>query len=325
VWTAEGQVAASRLRPTADASLRGGSAYFFSLVRSGRTVSSRTELDGRSPGFITELGFVPRVDVHEATQTVTYTSRPAKALNDWGPTIVLERVWAHDGTSLDWRARPSLAFNFQRSTTLGAFAQASRITLRPGDVPNLATPTALRPDTWGVNASSSPRPAWSISVSFTGGHAINFAPAGVRGLETGTHGGVRIGLGLRPLTPLRIENTWLRTSLGLDEGRAFVSDILRTQWAWQFTREWSLRFIGQYDSTRADSTLSSIAPRLNFNADVLLTKLINPWTAFYLGYNGNAQNIVLQETNGVRSLRRADALALDGWQVFAKWSHLLRW
>jgi hypothetical protein len=326
VWTAEAQLATSRFTSaTAGTFSTDGSAYLFTLVRGGRTLTARTEVDGRSGDFVTDLGFLPRVGVHEATQTVTYTARPAQALADWGPTVLVERVWAHDGTPLDWRLRPSVAFNFQRSTNLAAFAQASRVILRPGDLPGLAAPAPFRPDTWGFNASSSPRPAWSTSVSFTGGRNINFAPAAPRAPETGRHANARIAVGLRPLTPLRIENTWLRTSLDLEPGRAFVSDILRTQWAWQFTREWSVRFIGQYDRTRTDPALSSVTPRRNVNVDVLLMKLINPWTALYVGYNGNAQNVELHDAGGIRSLRRTGALSVDGWQVFAKWSHLLRW
>jgi hypothetical protein len=67
VWTADGQLAISRLEAAAAES---GSAYFLALSRNGRTVSARTEIDGRSPDFVADLGFVPRVDVHEITQTL---------------------------------------------------------------------------------------------------------------------------------------------------------------------------------------------------------------------------------------------------------------
>jgi hypothetical protein len=281
---------------------------------------------GRSPGFVAELGFVPRVDVHAATQTLTYTSRPARALSDWGPTVLLERVWAHDGTPLDWRARSSMAFNFQRSTSLLAFVEATGVTLRPGDAPNLAGPLEFRPDTWGLVAGTSPRPSWSASVDLTAGRAINFEPAGDRVPALGDHLGARLAVGIRPLTPLRIDNTWLRTSLTLDGRRAFVTDIVRTQWAWQFTREWSLRFIGQYDATTANQALVTIAPRRNLNADVLLTRLVNPWTALYVGVNSNRQDLALVESAaGTRVLQRTSALNVDAWQVFVKWSHLIRW
>jgi hypothetical protein len=326
VWTTEGQWAISRFNAGSSGNEQDGTAYLLAIARNGRTVTSRTEIDGRSEQFVTELGFVPRVDVHEATQTFTYTFRPAQALSDWGPTMLLERAWAYDGSPLDWRARPSVTFNFQRSTTLGAFAEASRVTLRPGDAPNVNSPLALRADTWGFNVGTSPRPAWSLSASLARGRAINFTPAGFSPPDTAEHASVRVNVALRPLTPLRIENTWLRTSLGHGNTRAFATDIIRTQWAWQFTKEWSLRFIGQYDDTRPVAERSAVTPRTNFNADVLLTRLINPWTALYVGYNRNAQNLALIDTaDEGRILRRTGALAPDAWQVFAKWSYLFRW
>ncbi len=326
VWTAEGQYATSRLAPVLDAGGQEGSAYLAALSRGGRTVTSRTELGGRSSGFVTDLGFVPRIDAHEASQSLTYTMRPAKALSDWGPTALLQRAWAHDGTPLDWRVRPSLSFGFRRSTSLDAFVEASHVKLRPGDAPNVTYDLDLRPDTWGVDASTSPRPAWSAAVTVARGRAINFAPAAGARPGTGDHMSSRVTLGLRPLTPLRIENTWLHTTLGLGGRLAFATDIVRSQWAWQVTREWSLRFIAQYDHTRTDASLSTVSARRNLNADVLVTRLINPWTALYVGYNGNAQNLALVDagTEG-RVLRRTATLASDGWQVFVKWSHLLQW
>jgi len=326
VWTADGQYAVSRLARAESADADDGSAYLIALSRNGRTVTSRTELDGRSERFATELGFVPRIDVHEASHSLTYTFRPAATLTDWGPTLLLERAWAHDGTPLDWRARPSLDFNFQRSTSFGGFIDASHVTLRPGDGPNVAGNLALRPATWGVNASTSPRPAWSASIAVARGEAINFAPADGRAPGMGDLASAQVSVAVRPLTPLRIENTWLRTTLDMANRRAFGTDIVRTQWAWQFTREWSVRFIAQYDDTRTDPARSSVAPRRNLNTDLLLTRLINPWTALYAGYNINAQNLALIESErDERILRRTTALAPDGWQVFVKWSHLLRW
>jgi hypothetical protein len=324
VWSAEGQLAASRWAAPESAP-DVGSAYLFSLSRTGRTVTAATRLEGASADFTSELGFIPRTDFHLASQHVTYTARPASTVSDWGPTLHFERIWAHDGTPLDWRARPSLSFNLVKSTTFEAFVEQSRVVLRPDDVLNVRHPMTFDPSTWGVSASSSPKPAWSISGSFAGGRAINLSPAGARLPETGEHLNVRLALGLRPLTPLRIDNTWLGTELSLPDGRAFRTDIVRSRWAWQFTREWSLRVIAQYDSTRTDSALTTIRPRRNLNADVLLTRLLNPWTALYVGYNGNAQNVELLESGGVRSLRRTHGLSSDAWQVFVKWSHLLRW
>lgn len=326
VWSAAAQWAASRWISRRGEAVENGSAYVLSLARGGRTVTATTRIEGASQDFVSELGFVPRVDFHQASQSVTYTARPASTLNDWGQTLLVERVWSDDGTPLDWRARPSIDFNFTRSSNVSAFVERSRITLRPSDAPNVSAAFRVDPNTWGFTASTSPRPAWSLAANLVFGDAVNFDPAGTHRPDTGAHMTARITAGLRPLTPLRIDNTWLRTQLRMHEGRAFVTDIVRTRWAWQFTREWSLRVIAQYESTERDPQLTTIAPRRNVNIDVLLTRLLNPWTALYVGYNGNAQNIeLIGLADGGRAIRRTDALAPDSWQVFVKWSHLLRW
>jgi hypothetical protein len=322
VWTSDAQIAVSSVTANEDADT--GSAYLAAVSRNGRTVSMRTQVDGRSPDFTTDLGFVPRLDVHQFTQTLNYTLRPAKTITDWGPSIYVDRVWAFDGTPLDWRARPGLSISMRQSTSLGFFAEASRVTLRPGDAPNVRMPMAFRPDTWNVNAGTSPRPQLTFSADVTGGKAVNFNPAVGHAPDLGDYRRTRLSINLRPLTPLRIDNVWLRASLDAAAGRAFTSTILRTQWAWQFSREWSLRFIGQYDDTSVDPALSSLAPRRNLNADVLLTRLINPWTALYVGYNGNGQNIELIEEPGGARLQRGNELQRDAWQVFVKWSYLWR-
>jgi hypothetical protein len=237
---------------------------------------------------------------------------------------MVERRWAHDGMPLDWRARPGLSINMRRSTSFSVFAERSDVTLRPIDAPNLSVPTVFRPNTWAMVASTSPRPAWGASLDVTAGKAINFAPAAATPPQLGDQMNVRLNLSVRPLTPLRIANTWLYASLNMRGARAFASHTLRTQWAWQFTREWSLRFIGQYDSVSIDPLRSSLTPRRNLNADVLLTRLINPWTALYVGYNGNGQNLELIETDRIRRLQRTHDLTRDAWQVFVKWSYLWR-
>jgi hypothetical protein len=323
LWTADGQFAMSRLET--DAANDTGSAYYAALSRNARTLTTRTLIEGRSSDFATDLGFVPRVGVHTVTQTMNYTLRPAKTVNDWGPSLIAERTWAFDGTPLDWRVRPGLSMNMRRSTSFTAYKEASHVTLRPGDALNVRAPITFRPDTWAITASSSPRPQFGAAFEMTAGKAVNFNPAGALAPDLGAYTRTRLSLSVRPMTQVRIENTWLRAALDTSGEPAFVSNIVRTQWAWQFTREWSVRFIGQYDAVDTDATRSSLAPRRNLNADVLLTRLINPWTALYAGYNGNGQNLELLDNGTNTSLRRTATLRRDGWQVFVKWSHLLRW
>src|SRR6185369_11268943 len=100
---------------------------------------------------------------------------------------------------------------------------------------------------------------------------------------------------ISPLAPLRIDTTYLLTRLrdrSSDAG-VFVNHILRSKWNWQFTRELSLRTIVQWDTVRANPMLTSLESRRHLNADVLVAYQVNPWTALYVGYNGNLDNLAL--------------------------------
>jgi hypothetical protein len=61
------------------------------------------------------------------------------------------------------------------------------------------------------------------------------------------------------------------------------------------------------------------------NGDLLLTYLINPWTAFYLGYNGNYDNIEIIGKEPNREIVRTDGdLLRDARQIFIKASYMFR-
>ena len=82
----------------------------------------------------------------------------------------------------------------------------------------------------------------------------------------------------------------------------------------------------RYDRTRANPQLSSLEEETeNLNADLLVTYLVNPWTALYLGYNTNYQNLELEEApGGSQVVRTEDDLSNDAKQLFVKLSYLFR-
>jgi len=64
---------------------------------------------------------------------------------------------------------------------------------------------------------------------------------------------------------------------------------------------------------------------MNFNADFLLTYLVHPGTAIYVGYNSNLQNLdrrLLPTPSGLLTTR--DDFINDGRQFFVKVSYLFR-
>jgi hypothetical protein len=71
--------------------------------------------------------------------------------------------------------------------------------------------------------------------------------------------------------------------------------------------------------------LSSLSPTKNFNADFLITYLVHPGTAIYVGYNSNLQNLdrrLLPTPTGL--LTTPDSFINDGRQFFVKASYLYR-
>ena len=59
-----------------------------------------------------------------------------------------------------------------------------------------------------------------------------------------------------------------------------------------------------------------------FNADFLITYLVHPGTALYVGYNSDLQNLNVQP--GVRVFPRANGYLNDSRQFFVKASYLFR-
>ena len=117
-------------------------------------------------------------------------------------------------------------------------------------------------------------------------------------------------LTLRPIKPLKIENTYLFERLRTTEnaysflqsqfpgaGRSIFNDhILRSKWNWQFTPQLSARVILQYNSLLAGtpgvgSPYTWLPTSKEFNADFLITYLVHPGTAVYVGYNSDLQNL----------------------------------
>jgi hypothetical protein len=105
---------------------------------------------------------------------------------------------------------------------------------------------------------------------------------------------------------------------------AFDNHIGRGKLSWQPTPRLTLRSIVQYNSLVTDPSLTSLQETKNLNVDLLATYLVNPWTALYVGYNDNQNNLRLMPTDGASELVRTDRLGPDSWQFFVKVSYLLR-
>lgn len=164
-------------------------------------------------------------------------------------------------------------------------------------------------------------------VNYSWGTRINFFPPDNQKPVLANLTSSNLEFTLRPLTALRIDKTYILTRLR-DRGSGasiFNNHIIRSKWNYQFNRELSLRVILQYNTVLANPEFTALDTTKNFNADFLITYLINPGTALYIGYNGNAQNIDLLPTDsGTEISRPRRRFINDAKQFFVKFSYLFR-
>jgi hypothetical protein len=276
-----------------------------------------------SPGFVTVPGFVNRVDLRSAAQRASYFFRPRKGwIVAWGAGMGNRTAFDHEGTRLDTDYQPFLGIQARGQTTMIVVPyEEVRERLRPQDFNFLGFDIPANHDYHEHGSYSSIQtsyfPRVTMGATYRWGDGVNFvasptAPAPLLDLPFLAHAETASGLlTLRPVKPLKIENTYLFERLrateaayllaqeatsGVGKG-IFNNHIVRSKWNWQFTPQLSLRMIFQYNSVLANTPGNTIFPytylptEKQFNADVLVTYLIHPGTAIYVGYNSDLQNL----------------------------------
>ncbi len=104
----------------------------------------------------------------------------------------------------------------------------------------------------------------------------------------------------------------------------FADWILREKVNYQFSRALSLRAIVDYAAVDRDARLTRVALERHAAVDVLLTYLVNPGTALYVGYRDGFENLAIRP-GSPPTLYRTDAPTTSvGRQLFAKISYLVQ-
>lgn len=329
-WTASGQAVVSSTKHL-DGSYQAGPADRFNLQRTGYHFNYDLNYNDVSPGFQTRTGFVNRVDIRSLGQMASYVFRPAKSkvVVDWGPTLLLQQVWDHSGLRLDSTFEPGLTVDLPASTYLQVQPYTNfHERLRPsdgfGNLTNQDYAEHLTSLYWGTSYFKQV----TVGGQYAFGELVNFAPAsGAPVLAKGDT--AALSFSYRPFSALKVDNTYLFNRLREEQsGHAiFNNHIFRSKWNWQFTRELSARAIVEYATTLANPGYTSLATTKNLNADFLITYLVHPGTAIYLGYNSNQQNLDprLQTDTFGNLLRTQDRLINDGRLIFIKVSWLFRY
>ena len=324
-WGAAGQAVRS-WNDSVDGSSENGAAYLAQLRRTGRKFELNMTYEDISPEFRTLTGFIPRVDFRKTELTTHYYFRPeGKVLIAWGPQLTLLESWDHDGTRLDSIVAPGIFFDLQKRTNLRLEFFDFHERVRPVDFPVLQDNVDFSTPAWRLEFQTSYWKWGTLEMNYETGKDINFVPPPGQIPFRADRTFLSTELVLRPLQRLQLRNSYLFTALRSEESTIFNDHIVSVRANYQFTRALSLRLILQYETTITNPGLTSLEDRRNLNADVLFTYLLNPWTALYVGYNGNRQNLNLIEENGRPHIIRTRGTFLnDANQFFMKFSYLFR-
>jgi hypothetical protein len=315
-----------------------------------------------SPGVVSIPGFINRVDIRETTQEADYRFRPRKGwVVDWGPSVTARYDFDHTGLRLDTDYGPYFAIQGRGQTVILLRPyEELRERLRPQDfcfygyalscAPTFLGDQDYHEHTSGASIQTGYFKKVTLLASYYWGEGVNFVAPPPAPLETPTplnhpflasQDTAQASLTFRPVKPLKIENTYLfdrlraTTSTYLFEqaqfpgaGRGIFNDhILRSKWNWQFTPQLSVRLILQYNALLAGtpgvgSPYTYLPTSKQFNADFLITYLVHPGTAIYVGYNSDLQNLNVQPGVGVFSAPKN--YLNDSRQFFVKASYLFR-
>ncbi len=325
-WTT-GLAAVSSATRFSDDTRESGPAYEVQVNRQGRQFNADLRYSERSAEFVTLTGFNPRRDIRDITGQSSYAFRPEG--DYWismTPALTLGRITDRQGKRLESFYSPVLGWEFVGQTFVDLEYKSERVRLRPSEAQVVADRDFKRHTIGGAFRTS-----FIPEIEFEGrhfrGNDVNHSPAPGQEASMQNWSSTDITLTVRPLTRLSIANRYFFTKLADRETDAtiFNDHIVRSRWNWQFTRELSVRLILQYEFILVNPAFTSLEKRKNINTDLLFSYQVNAWTALYVGYNGNAQNIdLIQTSTGSRIVRTENEFISDGRQFFAKFSYLVR-
>lgn len=316
-WTIQGQAAVSDTEQIGGQRLRDAT-YSANVGRDSRQFSYQLDYTDIGKDFATTLGFIPRTDIRQATQFVTYRWRPKTgALLSYGPNSFVQATWDHTGQLQDWSVRFPFEMSFKSQTGIfirrtEGMERFSGIEFREHENLFSFFTSYLRWMDVGVFALTSTRP--------------NFFPA--QGLTPfiANARDAQLSLTFRPASGLLLDETYIYSHL--DSGHAlgptrtiFDNHIVRSRANYQFTREFSLRAIVDYNAVLSDSSLVALDRTKHLSADILLTYLVHPGTALYIGYTDGYDSIDIGPS-GLRPSR--NPTTSTGRQFFVKTSYLFR-
>jgi hypothetical protein len=314
-----------------------GNAEEVVLQRDGLKLHYFLDYSDRSPNFRTLTGFDPQQDIRDLYQHLVYSFRPeGKHLISWGPSFETYQIYDHEGNHINSGYMPSMKVELIGQTFLTALYAQEMERLRPQDFSALTSIQKYVRHTTEFSIDSNYFRKFILHADYRFGTRVNYDAPNPQVPQVfpitpflARRNSAKVTLTLRPSRALKIDNTYIMFRLHSLDGSfgAMNNHIIRTKWNYQFTRELSFRFIGQYGTVLSNPYFTFLQTTKNFNADFLFTYLVHPSTAVYVGYNSNLENLAFPlgtDVNGELLHNPRGRLLNDGRNFFVKASYLFR-
>lgn len=305
----------------------------------GRRFSYEAMYQDITPGFRTQVGFVPRDDIRALSNYYHFYWRPqSKRLVFHGIEANTVNMWDHNGVNIQQVYSGDYVFYFRPNLIFAPIVAYEADVLRPGvDFAGLSSNQKYVQDAGGFVFKGSPFRWFSFNMKYIrDGSVVIVVPNGQLPF-VGDETAITQTMTINPTRRLQIDNTYIldRVLDGRSKHAVFNNHIIRSKWNYQFTRDFAVRFITQWNGLLANQQYSSLQTTKNVNFDFLFTYLPHPGTAVYVGYNSNLENLdpglctrlagsTTCDPNGVGLLRTPNGLINDGRQFFIKISYLFR-
>lgn len=312
-WVLTAQAAASAVTHNGITPVK-GSDVFGEIRYVGHHLTYSTTYRERSANLTADLGFIPRTDIRQSGTDVAYRWRPeAGAVTSFGPSAYALVTYDHAGKLQDWSLEVPFTINFRGPSSLsfghtaGSEVFGGRAFRRDGDRAVIST------DYWK---------RVGVTASFARERAINYYPAADNEPSGVAATDARFEATFHFSPRVRLDETYFYSRLSAG-GRAVLDDhIARSKLNVQFTRAVSLRVILDYNATLANTQMVDLDRSKRLTGDILLTYLIHPGTALYVGYNDRRENWLWPDGPAGPALRGGPPAFPSGRQVFVKFSYV---
>lgn len=324
-WSFRGQLAQSHTARSEEEDTS-GLLYLAGLTHEGRNFNYEARYADRSPGFHSALGFIRRVDVRQFEQFFGYRWRPAGGrVNHFGPFGNMMLNWDRQNRLQDRMIEAGFSFLF--AGPIGVVITHERSF-------ELFQHRGFEQNSSGVFFFGEWLKWLNVFAHYNQGTRINYVPA--RGLLPFLADSVmgELTVVFRPLPQLSLDQRYIYSRLDTRTDRSvanlpsevviFNNHLVRWKVNYQFTRELSLRAILDYSAVLPNPSLVLLDRDQQLRGDILITYLVNPGTALYLGFSDRYENLELA-AEPPHALRRTGSPTLSsGRQFFIKLSYLFR-